>query len=52
MEIFYATAERAIKDIPEIEDGKVDGDTFEKQEKRLRAKIDAIEKSKEGTING
>lgn len=52
MEIFYATAERAIKDIPEIEDGKVDDDTFEKQEKRLRAKIDAIEKSKEGTING
>jgi len=52
LEIFYATTQRAIKDIPEIEDGKVDGDTFEKQEKRLRAKIDAIEKSKEGTING
>lgn len=57
---FYFWHRRAIelkygKDIPETEtldEGKVDDDTFEKQTKRLYAKIDEYEKSKEGTING
>jgi len=57
---FYYWHRRAIeikygKDIPETEtldDGKVDDETFERQTKRLYAKIEAQEKANEGTING
>ncbi len=45
-EIFYKTI------IEEVEDGKVDDDTFEVQKKRLYAKINRLEKENEGTING
>ena len=40
------------KDISENVDIKVDDDSFERQRKRLYAKIEAAEKRNEGTING
>jgi len=50
-EIFYTGVQRNIKYIEEIEDGKVDDDTFEVQRKRLYNKIQRLEKENEGTIN-
>lgn len=50
-EIFYSNVQRNIKYIEEIQDSKVDDDTFEMQQKRLYAKIERYEKSMEGTIN-
>lgn len=55
IEIHGAMCQRGIKFIPETEDtesAKVDDDTFEKQRKILYARIEAHEKSMEGTISG
>lgn len=55
LELFGAKCQRPLKEIAESEDidsGKVDDDTFEKQRKALYAKIEAHEKSLEGTISG
>lgn len=55
LEIFSAKTQRPLREIAETEDsdsGKVDDDTFEKQRKELYAKIEAHEKSMEGTISG
>lgn len=55
LEIFNANCQRPFKEIAESADsdsGKVDDDTFEKQRKALYAKIEAHEKSLEGTISG
>ena len=59
-ETFYYWHRRAIEvktgklltETEQLDDGKVDDDTFEKQTKELYAKIDAYEKSREGIING
>lgn len=55
LEIFGAKCQRPLREIAETESpdsGKVDDDTFEKQRKLLYAKIEAYEKSTEGTISG
>ena len=46
MEIKYG------QDIEEIEDGKVDDDVFEARKKRLYARLETWEKSKQGQISG
>lgn len=55
LEIFSAKCQRPLREIAEVENvdsGKVDDDTFEKQTKALYAKIEAYENSLQGTING
>jgi len=55
LEIFSAKCQRQLKEIAEVENvdsGKVDDDTFEKQRKALYAKIEAYENSIQGTISG
>jgi len=51
-EIFFAITQRPIKPIEEKEDGKVDDDVFNIRLKRLEDRLNAINKSKEGTISG